>query len=239
MMTTMKIFLSILCFGLLLGLVSSRHTKTKPMWQLDQSSVKSTVLTDDNKESIIDASTQQIKQQIAQINKRLSEEDKAIMIMEADHDNPPGYDCIHEVMEIKEVSFTDQIRCYNTTEEVCSMTHITVFESRTEKQCDTHFKKICWIDYADDSTSEVVRVCNKKPERKCNLSPEEKATVRVVQECRDYYESICETRYINKNITEDKVTCQTVQNEMCDEEGQCVDFPQKVNMGVHINMFSF
>ena len=49
------------------------------MWQLDQSS-KSTVLTDDNKESIIDASTQQIKQQIAQINKRLSEEDKAIMI---------------------------------------------------------------------------------------------------------------------------------------------------------------
>ena len=140
MMATMKIFI----FGLLLALVSSRHTKTKPMWQLDQSSVKSTVLTDDNKESIIDASTQQIKQQIAQINKRLSEEDKAIMIMEADDDNPPGYDCTHEVMEIKEVSFTDQIRCYNTTEEVCSQTHMTIFESRTEKQCDTHFKKVCW-----------------------------------------------------------------------------------------------
>ena len=134
-------------------------------------------------------------------------------------------------MDIKEVSFTDQIRCYNTTEEVCSMTHITVFESRTEKQCDTHFKKVCWIDYADDSTSEVVRVCNKKPERKCNLSPEEKATVRVVQECRDYYESICETRYINKNITEDKVTCQTIQNEMCDDNGEnCVNFPQNVRM---------
>ena len=142
-----------------------------------------------------------------------------------------GYDCTNEIMDIKEVSFTDQIRCYNTTEEVCSMTHITVFESRTEKQCDTHFKKVCWIDYADDSTSEVVRVCNKKPERKCNLSPEEKATVRVVQECRDYYESICETRYINKNITEDKVTCQTIQNEMCDDNGEnCVNFPQNVRI---------
>ena len=136
MMATMKIFI----FGLLLALVSSRHTKTKAaIWQLDQSSKS----TDDDRESI-DKSTQQIKQQIAQINKRLSEEDKAIMIMEADDDNPPGYDCTHEVMEIKEVSFTDQIRCYNTTEEVCSQTHMTIFESRTEKQCDTHFKKVCW-----------------------------------------------------------------------------------------------
>ena len=234
MMATMKMFISILCFGL----VSSRHTKTKPIWQLDQSSVKSTVLsTDDNKESIIDASTQQIKQQIAQINKRLSEEDKAIMIMEADHDNPPGYDCIHEVMEIKEVSFTDQIRCYNTTEEVCSQTHITIFESRTEKQCDTHFKKVCWVDYKDMSTKEVVRVCNKKPERQCNLSPEEKATVKIVRECRDHYETVCQTRYLSKNVTEDKVTCQTTTDQMCDEEGQCVDFPQKVKI-VHINKFS-
>ena len=100
------------------------------------------------------ASTNKIKRQIEQINKRLSENEKEMLIIEANTDNPPGYQCTNEIMEIKEVSFTDQIRCYNTTEEVCSMTHITVFESRTEKQCDTHFKKVCWIDYADEANTE-------------------------------------------------------------------------------------
>ena len=33
-----------------------------------------------------------------------------------------GYDCTNEIMDIKGASFTDQIRCYNTTEEVCITT---------------------------------------------------------------------------------------------------------------------
>ena len=228
-------------------LVSTRHTKTK-LWQ--PSPKIQSALTDD--EESFNSKTQEIKRQIAQINKRLSEKDKETLIMEADQDNPPGYECVNEVMEIKEVSFTDQIRCYNTTEEVCSQTHITIFESRTEKQCDTHFKKVCWwafiffliilkfgfnflfcdrVDYQDLSNTEVVRVCNKKPERQCNLSPEEKATVKIVRECRDHYESICQTRYVHKNVTEDKVTCQTLTDQMCDDDGQnCVDFPQKVRL---------
>ena len=86
------------------------------------------------------------------------------------------------------------------------------------------------VDYKDMSTTEVVRVCNKKPERQCNLSPEEKAKVKIVRECRDHYESICQTRYVSKNVTEDKVTCQTTTDQMCDEQGQCVDFPQKVKI---------
>ena len=87
------------------------------------------------------------------------------------------------------------------------------------------------VDYQDLSNTEVVRVCNKKPERQCNLSPEEKATVKIVRECRDHYESICQTRYVHKNVTEDKVTCQTLTDQMCDDDGQnCVDFPQKVRL---------
>ena len=57
----------------------------------------------------------------------------------------PGYDCTNEIMDIKEVSFTDQIRCYNTTKEDRStyVTHIIVFESCTysESMCRT-FKKM-------------------------------------------------------------------------------------------------
>ena len=79
------------------------------------------------------------------------------------------------------------------------------------------------------ANTEVVRVCNKKPERQCNLSPVEKAQLRIVQECRDHYESVCQTRYVHKNVTEDRVTCTTETDQMCDEEGQnCVAFPKKV-----------
>ena len=72
----------------------------------------------------VEASTNKIKRQIEQINKRLSENEKATLIMEANTDNPPGYDCTNEIMEINEVSFTDQIRCYNTTEEVSNLSKV-------------------------------------------------------------------------------------------------------------------
>ena len=35
--------------------------------------------------------------------------------------NPEGYMCENTIIEVKELQFTDQVRCYNTTEEVCSM----------------------------------------------------------------------------------------------------------------------
>ena len=33
-----------------------------------------------------------------------------------------------------------------------------------------------------------------------------------VQECRDYYKSICETRSIYKKVTEAKISRKTIQN---------------------------
>ena len=41
--------------------------------------------------------------------------------IEADSMNPEGYMCENTIIEVKELQFTDQVRCYNTTEEVCSM----------------------------------------------------------------------------------------------------------------------
>ena len=143
-MKVLNIFLGLL--GMALGRqplrdsrarVSNRLIQTLPTWSPQEPPQS---LEDEE----MHTSTKLIKEQIAQINQRLSDQDKETLIMEASQDNPPGYDCTNEVMEIKEVSFTDQIRCYNTTEEICSQTHITIFESRTEKQCDTHFKKVCW-----------------------------------------------------------------------------------------------
>ena len=140
------------------------------------------------------ASTNLIKRQIEQINKRLSQVEKETLIIEADTSKVfenhikiyfcfwylnfysqipmhvfiqtffkkkkydlkngnfqtlcPGYDCTNEIMDIKEVSFTDQIRCYNTTKEVRStyVTHIIVFESCTysESMCRTFKKMLDW-----------------------------------------------------------------------------------------------
>ena len=39
--------------------------------------------------------------------------------------NPIGFECENQVLNIKEVEFVEQVRCYKTTEEVCSM--VTLF----------------------------------------------------------------------------------------------------------------
>ena len=95
--------------------------------------------------------------------------------------------CQNEIIDIKEVTFVDQVRCYNSSEEVCSMTQKTVFQAQTEKKCDTHFVKECWIDYKEIAKAETVRICTKKPERICNLP--ENHTYKIANECRTHYET--------------------------------------------------
>ena len=67
------------------------------------------------------------------------------------------------------------------------MTQKTVFQAQTEKKCDTHFVKECWIDYKEIAKAETVRICTKKPERICNLP--ENHTYKIANECRTHYET--------------------------------------------------
>ena len=98
-----------------------------------------------------------------------------------------GYICQNEIIDIKEVTFVDQVRCYNSSEEVCSMTQKTVFQAQTEKKCDTHFVKECWIDYKEIAKAETVRICTKKPERICDLP--DNHSYKIANECRTHYET--------------------------------------------------
>ena len=68
-------------------------------------------------------------------------------------------------------------------------TQKTVFEARTEKRCDIHFKKECWIDYKEQSKSQTIHVCTTKPERKCDLTAAEKEAFGKT-ECNTYYETV-------------------------------------------------
>ena len=103
-----------------------------------------------------------------------------------------------------------------------------------EKKCDTHFKKVCWIDYEEKSNSETVRICTEKPERKCDLSISEKMQFKNQAEIQVHYETICETRYIQKEVTEDRPTCKNVMDKICDDKGEnCMEFNRRVRNLIH------
>ena len=106
--------------------------------------------------SSYDVEQSKVKQQkqIEQIQERLTDEEKSALITEAEAEDPEGkiliyrkvyqfahatssligFTCQNEIIDIKEVTFVDQVRCYNSSEEVCSMTQKTVFQAQTEKK---------------------------------------------------------------------------------------------------------
>ena len=69
----------------------------------------------------IEASTRQIRQRIEQINSKLTQEEENALIADSAKDDPEGYDCQKQILDITEVTFVEQVRCYNTTEEICAM----------------------------------------------------------------------------------------------------------------------
>ena len=45
-------------------------------------------------------------------------------LAEATKEDPVGFKCEKQILNITEISFVEQVRCYNTTEQVCSMVNI-------------------------------------------------------------------------------------------------------------------
>ena len=73
-----------------------------------------------NKEDI-DVYTQQVQRKIDQINAKLTEGEKESILTEASKEDPIGYQCEKQILNITEVSFVEHVNCYTTTEEVCSL----------------------------------------------------------------------------------------------------------------------
>ena len=49
-------------------------------------------------------------------------------------------------------------------------------------------------------------------------------------ETQTHYETICETRYTEKNVTEDIPVCKDVRDKMCNENGEdCMEFTRRVS----------
>ena len=53
-----------------------------------------------------------------------------------------------------------------------------------------------------------------------------------MQECKEHYETVCQTTYTQKNVLEDRVSCQMKQEDMCmDMNGKehCIKVPKRVS----------
>ena len=71
--------------------------------------------------SDVDASTKQIQRNIEEINAKLTQGEKETILAEASKEDPVGYICEKQILNLTEVSFVEQVHCYDTTEEVCSL----------------------------------------------------------------------------------------------------------------------
>ena len=100
------------------------HAKRIPFYEIDKV-LEQKVNIWERKD--VNQDTERIRRKIEQVNKRLTEEENDVLIGNAAEENPEGYDCENQIMEIKEVNFVDQVRCYNTTEEICSMVRSVQF----------------------------------------------------------------------------------------------------------------
>ena len=53
-----------------------------------------------------------------------------------------------------------------------------------------------------------------------------------MEETKEVYETVCQTRYKQVNVTESKTSCRMVEEQMCMPEGSdnCIPFQRRVSM---------
>ena len=67
----------------------------------------------------VEQSTSELQRKIDQMNSKL--DNSSSLVRDSSSDDPLGYDCIMQNIEIEEIVTHEQITCYNTTEKTCSM----------------------------------------------------------------------------------------------------------------------
>jgi len=136
-----------------------------------------------------------------------------------------GERCIDKVVMVEETEYDDVVTCKHSYSEKCHTTYTTDFEPQQEEVCEENFIKECFIEYKKSASEEKVEFCH-TPLVCEGEGPEE---------CRTVYESQCETRYHEHEVDDDVVTCETVQDEKCEDvtqgyttEQKCTKWPREV-----------
>jgi len=101
------------------------------------------------------------------------------------------------------------VECLHREEESCHYTYVTRFTPHQQEVCDENYKKKCTIVFVTQSQRETVQKCYRPLEKQCSGEGPE--------ECRDYPETICTTRYIKKasgKFVQD-TTCERFPRLLC------------------------
>merc|ERR1712066_673342 len=128
-----------------------------------------------------------------------------------------GERCIDKVVMVEETEYDDVVTCKHSYSEKCHTTYTTDFEPQQEEDCEENFVKSCFIEYKKVASEEAVTFCH-TPILLEGDGPEVRQTV---------YESACTTRYEEHDVDEDSVTCETIQEEKCEDVTQGYTTEQK------------
>lgn len=121
-----------------------------------------------------------------------------------------GERCIDKVVMVEETEYDDVVTCKHSYSEKCHTTYTTDFEPQQEEDCEENFVKSCFIEYKKVASEETVDFCYTPIELQGD-GPEV---------CQTVYESSCTTRYHEHDVDEDKVECETIQEEKCEDVTQ-------------------
>jgi len=142
----------------------------------------------------------------------------------------PGADgkrCIDKVEMVEETEYDEVVQCDHSYDRRCHTTYVTNYESQQEQECEENFRKNCFIDYEKIAFNETVQICRKSLEKDCNI--------RGPEICRTEYESECWTKHEQHDVSDDVVSCTTVQDEKCADETsgyttftKCSKWPREV-----------
>merc|ERR1712079_136502 len=128
-----------------------------------------------------------------------------------------GERCIDKVAMVEETEYDDVVTCKHSYSEKCHTTYTTDFEPQQEEDCEENFVKSCFIEYKKVASEEAVTFCH-TPILLEGDGPEV---------CQTVYESACTTRYEEHDVDEDSVTCETIQEEKCEDVTQGYTTEQK------------
>merc|ERR1739845_196306 len=131
-----------------------------------------------------------------------------------------GERCIDKVVMVEETEYDDVVACKHSYSEKCHTTYTTDFEPQQEEDCEENFVKSCFIEYRKVASEDTVTFCHTPIEIQGD-GPET---------CETVYESQCETRYQEHDVSDDVVECEkdTKNVKKYSPETECKKVPREV-----------
>jgi len=101
-----------------------------------------------------------------------------------------GKICVSKTSSVKSIEREPILTCTHQSLEKCHYTYVTQFSPVQEEVCDETFEKKCQITFAKKATTETVKKCYRPLVKSC--------TGQGPEQCRNFFETSCQTRYVQK-----------------------------------------